>query len=35
MKSISTDNPGITGNIDYTIVRVCAPVIDIKVGVSS
>ena len=33
MKSISTINPAITENMDGTIVKVCAPVIDIKVGV--
>jgi len=33
MKSISTINPAITENTDGTIVKVHAPVIDIKVGV--
>jgi len=36
MKSISTINPAlITENTDDTIVKVHAPVIDIKVGVSA
>ena len=34
MKSISTINPAITENTDGTIVKVHAPVIDIKVCVS-
>jgi len=34
MKSISTINPAITENMDGTIVKVHATVIDIKVGVS-
>jgi len=34
MKSISTINPAITENTDGTIVKVRAPVIDIKVGVN-
>ena len=33
MKSISTINPAIMENTDGMIVKVCAPVIDIKVGV--
>jgi len=34
MKSISTINPAITENTDGTIVKVHAPVIEIKVGAS-
>ena len=33
MKSISTINPAIMENTEYTIVKARAPVIDIKVGV--
>jgi len=34
MKSISTINPTITENMECTIVKACAPVIGIRVGVS-
>ena len=34
MKSISTINPAITDNMECTIVKARAPVIDIKVGMS-
>ena len=34
MKSISTTNPAIMKNMECTIVKAHAPIIDIKVGVS-
>jgi len=34
MKSISTINPAIKENMECSIVKVYAPVIDMKVGVS-
>jgi len=34
MKSISTINPAITENTKYSIVKVCASFINLKVGVS-
>ena len=34
MKSISTFNPAITENKEYTIINMCAPAIDIKVSAS-
>jgi len=34
MKSISTNHPAITEKMEWTIVKVRDPVIDIKVGVS-
>ena len=34
MKSISTINPSVKENMDGTIVKAYAPVIDIQVGVS-
>ena len=35
MKSISTITPAITENMEYMIVKAHAPVIDMKVGVST
>jgi len=34
MKSISTINPAITENMEYSIVEACAPFISLKLGVS-